>query len=68
MGLSVGRILSEIKYWSIGLKKKKTEALYAELNKREEAAISNYSVRGNFLQCIFSVLVRRIIRRSDPVI
>ena len=68
MGLSVGRILSEKKYWSIGLISEKTEALYAELNKREEAAISNYSVRGNFLQCIFSVLVRRIIRRSDPVI
>ena len=65
MGLSVGRILSEKKYWGMGLISEKTEALYAEINEREEAAISNYSVRGNFLQYIFSVLVRRIIRRSD---
>ena len=49
----------------MGLISEKTEALYAEINEREEAAISNYSVRGNFLQYIFSVLVRRIIRRSD---
>ena len=65
MGLSVGRILSEKKCWGMGLISEKTEALYAEINEREEAAISNYSVRGNFLQYIFSVLVRRIIRRSD---
>ena len=32
----------------------KTEALYAELNKRAEAATSSYSATGDFLQYIYS--------------
>ena len=39
------------------LKKKKKKALYAELNKRVEAATSSYSATGEFLQYIYSVLV-----------
>ena len=39
-----------------GLISEKTEALCAELNKRAEAVISSYSVRGNFynifIQCL----------------
>ena len=38
-------------------KKKKKKALYAELNKRVEAATSSYSATGEFLQYIYSVLV-----------
>ena len=41
---------------------KKTEALYAELNERAEAATSSYSISDDFLQYIYSVLV---IRTSD---
>ena len=37
----------------------KTEALYAELNERVEAAISSYSPTGEFLQHIYSVLVAK---------
>ena len=37
----------------------KTEVLYAELNERSEAAISSYSVKGDFLQYIHSVLVTK---------
>ena len=56
---SIGRSLSETKYRGLvsGLVSEKTEALYAELNKRVEAANSGYSVTGEFLQCIYSVLV-----------
>ena len=36
-----------------------TEALYAELNKRAEAATSSYSATGDFLQHIYSVLVAK---------
>ena len=34
---------------------KKTEALYAELNKRAETATISYFVTGDFLHCIYSV-------------
>ena len=37
----------------------KTEALYAELNERVEAATSSYSATGEFLQYIYSVLVAK---------
>ena len=37
---SVGRSLTEKKYGGTGLVSEKTEALYAELNERVEAAIS----------------------------
>ena len=43
------------KIW--GLISEKTEALYAELNERAEAATSSYSVTGDFLQYIYSVPV-----------
>ena len=45
------------KYGGTGLVSKKTEALYAEINKRVEAATSSYSATGEFLQYIYSVLV-----------
>ena len=35
---------------------KKTEALYAELKERVEAATGSYSATGKFLQCIYSML------------
>ena len=38
-----------------GLVSEKTEAWYAELNERVEAATSSYSVTGEFLQNIYSV-------------
>ena len=56
-GHSIGRSLSETKYGGTGLVSEKTEALYAELNKRVEAANSSYSVTGEFLHCIYSMLV-----------
>ena len=40
--LSVGIILSEKNYGGTGLISEKTEALYAELNERVEAATSSY--------------------------
>ena len=40
-----------------GLVSEKTEPLHAELNERVEAATSNYSATGEFLQYIYSVLV-----------
>ena len=43
----------------MGLISKKTEDLHAELNKMAEAATSSYSVTGNFLQYIYSVLVTK---------
>ena len=46
-------------YGDTGLVFEKTEALYAELNKRVEAAISNYSAIGEFLQYIYSALVAK---------
>ena len=42
-----------------GLISKKTEVLYAELNERAEAATGSYSVTGNSLQYIYSVLVTK---------
>ena len=53
--LSIGRILSEKKYGGTGLISEKTEALYAGLNERGEAATSSYSVTGDFLQYIYSL-------------
>ena len=41
------------------LTSKKTGALYAEFNKRAEAATSSYPVTGNFLQYIYFVLVTK---------
>ena len=42
-----------------GLISEKTEVLYAELNERAEAATGSYSVTGNSLQYIYSVLVTK---------
>ena len=42
-----------------GLISEKTEALYAELNKRAETATSNYSLTGDFLQYIYYVPVTK---------
>ena len=47
------------KYGGTGLISKKTEALYAELNKRVQAATSSYSAAYDFLQYIYSVLVTK---------
>ena len=47
------------KYGGTGLVSEKTEALYAELNERVEAATSSYSATGEFLQYIYSVLVAK---------
>ena len=57
--LSIGRILGEKNGYGKGLIFEKTEALYAELNKRAEAAISSYSVADDFLQYICSVPVTK---------
>ena len=55
-----GRNLNEKKkYGGTGLVSEKTEPLYAELNERLEAATSNYSATGEFLQCIYSVFVAK---------
>ena len=43
----------------------KTEALYAGLNERAEAATSSCAVTGDFLHYIYSVPVTKIIRTSD---
>ena len=43
----------------MGLISEKTEVLYAELNERAEAATGSYSVTGNSLQYIYSVLVTK---------
>ena len=42
-----------------GLISEKTEFFEAELNKRAEAAVSSYSAKGDFLQCIYSALVAK---------
>ena len=47
------------KYGGTGLVFQKTEALYAELNKRVEVAISRYCATSKFLQYIHSVLVAK---------
>ena len=47
------------KYWGTGSLSEKTEALYAELNERAEAATSSYSATGIFLRYIYSVLVAK---------
>ena len=56
---SIGKILSEKKYGGRELVSEKTEALFAELNKRVEAATSSYSAKGEFLQYIYSILVAK---------
>ena len=38
---------------------KKTEALYAELNKRAEAATSSYLATGDFLQYVYSTIMTK---------
>ena len=62
---TIGRSLSEKKCRGTGLVSKETEALYAELNERVEAAISSYSTTGEFLQYFILCLWLIIIRRSD---
>ena len=59
------RILSEKQYWRSGIISEKAEALYAELNKRVEAATSSYSAIGSFYNIFILCLWLRIIRRSD---
>ena len=53
------KILSEKKHGDTGLISEKTEALYAELNERAQAATSSYFVAGDFSQYIYSVLVTK---------
>ena len=55
----MGRSLGGKGYGGTGLVFERTEALYAEFNKRVEAATSNYSAIGEFLQYIYSVLVAK---------
>ena len=43
------------KYGGKALASEKTDALYAELNERVEAASSSYSATGEFLQYIYTV-------------
>ena len=62
--ISIGRILSKIKYGVTGLLSEKTGALYAEFNEIAEAAIISYYPTGDFLICIILFLWPRIIRRS----
>ena len=58
-GPSTGSILIEkILGYGVDLEKK-TEALFPELNERAEAATSSYSVIGDFLQYIYSMLVTK---------
>ena len=47
------------KYGCTGLVSEKTDALYAKLNEKVEAATSSYSATGEFLQYIYSVLVAK---------
>ena len=47
------------KYGGTGLISEKTEALYAELNERAEAATSSYSAAGDFLHYIYSVIMAK---------
>ena len=47
------------KIWGIGLISEKTEALYAEPNKRMEETTSGYFATGSFLQYSYSVLVAK---------
>ena len=63
--LSLERILSEKKYGGTGLISEKTEVLCAVLNERAEEATGSYSVIGDSLQYIYSVLLLRIIETSD---
>ena len=44
-------------YGGTELVSEKTEAFFAELNERVEAATSSYSATGEFLQYIYSILV-----------
>ena len=55
----IGQILSEKKYRGTGLAFEKTETLYAKLNQRVKTATSSYSVTGELLQCIYSVVVAK---------
>ena len=55
----------EKKYGVTGLISEKTEILYAELNKKAEAAFGSYSVTGDSLHYIYSVPILRIIGTSD---
>ena len=47
------------KYGGTGLISEKTEALYAELNERMEAATSSYTATDRFLQYIKEVLYKK---------
>ena len=52
------RVLNEKKYGGTGLISEKTEALYAELNERAEAATNRYSATDDFLQ--YNIFIRFI--------
>ena len=56
--LSKERVLNEKKYGGTGLISEKTEALYAELNERAEAATNRYSATDDFLQ--YNIFIRFI--------
>ena len=45
------------KIWGTGLISAKMKYLYAEFNKRVEAATRSYSATTNFLQYVYSVLL-----------
>ena len=51
--------MSEKKYGGTGLISEKTEVLYAELNERAEEVTSSYSVTGDSLRYVYSVLVTK---------
>ena len=53
------------KIWGYGINSQKTEALYAELNERAEAAISSYSVTDIFYNIFILCLWLRIIRTAN---
>ena len=53
----LAKILREKEYEGTWLISEKTTVLLAELIKRAEAVTSSHFTTGNFLQCIYSVLV-----------
>ena len=53
------------KTWGTGLLSVKTEALFAELNKKVEAATSSYSATSDFYNIFILFLWLGIIRRSN---
>ena len=57
--------LSAKKTWGTKLISEKAEVLSVEPNETAEEATSVYSATDDFLQCIYSVLVAKIIRSSN---